>query len=187
MTQKLPSEQPEQRLTDALWTPSPHFDDRPDPSDISLVVIHCISLPEGQFGGPQVTDLFQGCLDCQSHPGFEELEGLRVSAHLFIDREGQLQQFVELDKRAWHAGVSSFEGRERCNDFSIGIELEGTDHSPFTDAQYQRLAEVCQSLLARYPNLSKSRIVGHSDIAPGRKTDPGREFDWSRLLSQLSK
>jgi len=171
---------------DVHWKHSPNYDDRPDSSDISLLVIHNISLPPGEFGGCFVDDLFQNQLECQAHPYFEQLEGLKVSSHLLIDRNGQISQYVPFHKRAWHAGESSFEGRTTCNDYSIGIELEGTDHEPFSDAQYHQLVAVIEALLAIYPSLSAQRIVGHSDIAPGRKTDPGEYFDWLRLQNALN-
>lgn len=165
--------------------PSPNCDERPDPADISLLVIHNISLPPGQFGGPQVEQLFTNRLNPAEHPYFEGIKDLRVSAHLFINRGGRVTQFVPLERRAWHAGKSNFEGRERCNDFSIGIELEGTDDRPFTRAQYRQLLRLTRALLRRYPALTTARILGHSDIAPGRKTDPGPHFDWARFRREL--
>ncbi|MDT8407189.1 MAG: 1,6-anhydro-N-acetylmuramyl-L-alanine amidase AmpD [Methylococcales bacterium] len=171
-------------LSTASLIPSPHQDARPDPEDISLLVIHCISLPPGEYGGGHIDALFQGQL-ATDHPYFASIAHLKVSAHLLIDRAGQLTQFVPFDRRAWHAGASCYQGRARCNDFSIGIELEGTDTSPFTDAQYDALHSVIALLLHHYPRLSPQRIVGHSDIAPGRKTDPGHGFDWPRLRREL--
>ena len=161
--------------------PCDHFDDRPQ-AEISLLVIHCISLPEGQYGTPYIDDLFCARLDCTAHPSFASLEGVRVSAHCLIDRKGHIRQYVPFAKRAWHAGVSSFAGRERCNDFSIGIELEGTDKDQYTAEQYHALAGLTQALMRRYPGITRERIVGHSDIAPGRKTDPGTGFDWPRFF-----
>ena len=158
--------------------PSPNFNERPSDTDVSLLVIHNITLPPGQFGTPYITDLFLNQLDTAADPWFVNVEGLKVSAHFVIDRLGHITQFVSCDERAWHAGASSFEGREQCNDFSIGIELEGTDNVPFEDAQYERLAALTQCLRARYP---LTAATGHSDIAPGRKTDPGPFFDWSRF------
>ncbi|WP_105253921.1 1,6-anhydro-N-acetylmuramyl-L-alanine amidase AmpD [Pseudoalteromonas sp. T1lg75] len=155
-----------------------HFDARPQ-GEVSLLVIHCISLPEGQYGTPHIDALFAGCLDCDAHPSFSSLQGVRVSAHCLIDRQGRVRQYVPFSERAWHAGVSQFAGRERCNDFSIGIELEGTDHSDYTPAQYQSLAQLTLAIIQRYPQITRERIVGHSDIAPGRKTDPGEAFDWT--------
>jgi AmpD protein len=165
--------------------PSPNCDERPAAGDISLLVIHNISLPPDQFGGPWIDDLFLNRLDHSAHPYFEQLRELRVSAHCCIFRDGRLTQYVPFDRRAWHAGKSTFEGRERCNDFSIGIELEGCDTRPFTQAQYARLVRVTRVLLQAYPKLTRSRIVGHSDIAPGRKTDPGPHFDWARYRKDL--
>lgn len=164
---------------------SPHFDERPQPDDISLLVVHCISLPEGEYGTPYIQDLFLGQLDCGCHPDFAPLNGLRVSAHCVIRRNGTVEQYVPFDKRAWHAGVSRYCGRRRCNDFSIGIELEGTDHSAYTQAQYEALTDVTRALLATYPKLTRRRIVGHEHIAPGRKTDPGHAFDWPTYLDAL--
>ena len=158
--------------------PSPNFNERPSDTDVSLLVVHNITLPPGQFGTPYITDLFLNQLDTAADPWFVNVEGLKVSAHFVIDRLGHITQFVSCDERAWHAGASSFEGREQCNDFSIGIELEGTDDVPFEDAQYERLAALTQCLRARYP---LTAATGHSDIAPGRKTDPGPFFDWSRF------
>jgi len=164
---------------------SPNCDDRPDSADISLLVIHCISLPPGQFGGQYIDQLFSNCLDPNEHPYFKEIDGLKVSAHLLIRRDGSVRQYVPFHRRAWHAGLSMYQGRERCNDFSIGIEMEGAVIQDYTDDQYQCLADVIRVLLANYPDLSTQRIVGHSDIAPGRKTDPGPLFDWERLWGLL--
>ena len=158
--------------------PSPNFDARPKGAELSLVVVHNISLPPEQFGGPGVEQLFCNVLDPQEHPYYAEISGLRVSAHFFIRRDGQLLQFVSTEDRAWHAGVSCWDGRERCNDFSVGIELEGSDHQPFEAAQYERLRELLRVLKQRYP---LREVVGHSDVAPGRKTDPGPFFDWEQL------
>jgi AmpD protein len=159
--------------------PSPNFEARPDGAAPSLIVIHNISLPPGEFGGAAIADLFLNRLDCDAHPYYDaHLRGLRVSSHFVIRRDGELEQFVSCDERAWHAGVSNFFGRERCNDFSIGVELEGADDQPFEAAQYATLAALVAALNARYPI---EALAGHSDIAPGRKTDPGPHFDWSRL------
>lgn len=163
--------------------PSPHFNERPEGEKVSLVVVHGISLPAGSFGGEYVKALFTDCLDC-SRKEFEDLKGLHVSSHFFIRRDGEIIQFVSCDKRAWHAGVSSFNGRTNCNDFSIGIELEGTDYVPYEEVQYQVLAELIDSLSQAYPI---EAIRGHSDIAPGRKTDPGPYFDWKKLFSLLKE
>jgi AmpD protein len=164
---------------------SPNQDERPDDSDISLIVIHSISLPAGHFGGSYVPRLFTNTLNCSVHPDFDSLKGVKVSAHLCIRRDGEVLQFVPFDKRAWHAGESRFEGRESCNDFSIGIELEGTEDSPFTHLQYQKLAQACRLIIDNYSKTSVDRIVGHSDIAPDRKTDPGDGFDWLAFRSLL--
>ncbi len=161
---------------------SPHFDDRPLGEKISLIVIHNISLPPGEYGGEWIDDLFMGTLDTKAHPYFATLEGLRVSSHYLIRRDGVLVQYVPCDKRAWHAGASSWKGRERCNDFSIGIELEGSDDVPFSETQYATLAELTRSLFKRYGVLD---LAGHSDIAPGRKTDPGPWFEWDRFRASV--
>ena len=161
--------------------PSPNFDARPAGCRVELVVVHGISLPPGEFGGAHVDALFTNTLDPGAHAYFAEIASLRVSAHLFIDRSGELTQYVPLHRRAWHAGESCFEDKQHCNDFSIGIELEGADHLPYEDIQYQELARVIRMLIHRWPDITAERIVGHSDIAPGRKTDPGPTFDWTRL------
>ncbi|MBK6276600.1 MAG: 1,6-anhydro-N-acetylmuramyl-L-alanine amidase AmpD [Gammaproteobacteria bacterium] len=173
-------------LRGARRLPSENANERPDPGEISLLVIHNISLPPGRFGGGFVEQLFLNCLDCTMHPWFERLRGLRVSAHLLIDRRGRLVQFVPCGLRAWHAGESSFAGRGNCNDFSVGIELEGTDERPYTKAQYARLARVTRALMRAYPGITPERIVGHCDIAPGRKSDPGRAFDWAHYRAALA-
>ncbi len=167
--------------TDGWWPPairydSPNFDSRPDPDDITLLVIHNISLPGGCFGGPHVSDLFTGRVDYNADPSFADLRGLKVSSHFFIRRDGRVMQYVSANDRAWHAGTSSFLGREKCNDYSIGIELEGTDDTPFEPAQYRALAALTEALRRRYP---LADVQGHEDIAPGRKTDPGPLFDWN--------
>lgn len=161
---------------------SPNCDQRPGGEGPSLIVIHCISLPPGQFGSDDIERLFTNRLDPDAHPFFTGITDLRVAAHLLIRRDGTLIQFVPFDRRAWHAGRSSYRGRASCNDFSIGIELEGTDDSPFETSQYDRLDRTLRTLLEAYPTLSRARIVGHSDIAPDRKTDPGSGFDWRRVL-----
>ncbi len=169
-------------MDDAIHIFSPNFDSRPDGAGVSLVVIHAISLPPDRFSGPGVEQLFTNCLDPAAHPYFAGISHLRVSAHYFIRRSGQLMRFVDPEMRAWHAGVSSWRGRERCNDFSIGIELEGCDTLPFERVQYKTLAGLLVELCGRFP---VEGIVGHSDIAPGRKTDPGPYFSWARLRRQL--
>lgn len=174
-------------LSGARRCPSPNCDERPDGADIDLLVIHGISLPPGQFGGPWIEALFTNRLDPAAHPYFAEIHQLRVSAHLLIRRDGGLLQFVPTVLRAWHAGQSCFAGRERCNDFSIGIELEGVDDAPYASAQYERLAEVTAVLRNAYPGVTPDRIVGHSDIAPGRKTDPGPAFDWAQYRARMEE
>lgn len=160
-----------------------NFDARPTGTEVSLLVIHNISLPPGEFGGSQIEDLFANRLDCDVHPYFDQLRGLRVSAHFLIRRDGSAVQFVSTLARAWHAGLSRFGGRERCNDFSVGIELEGSDDLAFCDAQYQTLAALAAALLERHPI---SDVCGHEHIAPGRKTDPGPHFDWARFRAELA-
>lgn len=162
---------------EARQLPSPNCDQRPGDEPPSLIVIHNISLPPGEFGGSAVEELFTNRLDWDAHPYYQGIRGLEVSTHFFIRRDGELIQFVPCSMRAWHAGASNWCGRERCNDFSIGIELEGSDELPFTEAQYASLAELTRTLKETYPITS---IVGHADIAPGRKTDPGPHFDWAR-------
>jgi AmpD protein len=169
---------------EAVRIPSPNFDARPAPVNIDLLVIHNISLPPGQFGGAYVGDLFTNRLDCSADPYFDQLRSLRVSSHFFIPRGGNLVQFVSADERAWHAGVSCFNGRARCNDFSIGIELEGTDFVPFEEIQYEILAALTYALQRRY---SLKFVTGHEHIAPGRKTDPGPFFDWAFYQEALKK
>lgn len=168
-------------LQGVTHTPSPNCDARPEGEAITLVVIHAISLPPGKFGGEGVIELFTNRLDPAAHPFYETIQDLRVSAHFFIRRDGELIQFVPCGLRAWHAGVSRWQGRERCNDFSLGIELEGTDDTPFTDVQYAVLNNLLALLRTAYPIAA---VVGHADIAPGRKTDPGPYFDWARLASR---
>ena len=169
-------------LSHARQCPSPNFNARPVGCEISLLVIHNISLPPEQFCNGYIEQFFQNCLPADQHPYFAEIAHLTVSAHLLISREGEVLQFVNFNDRAWHAGVSCFAGRENCNDFSIGIELEGTDMLPYTDIQYITLAEITQALQQEYPAIIKQTIVGHCDIAPGRKTDPGAAFDWPRYF-----
>lgn len=160
---------------------SPYYGSRPPGVSPSLLVIHGISLPAGQFGGPYIKALFTGALDTHGDPRFHDLAGLRVSAHLLVDRLGHVTQFVSLAERAWHAGKSVFQGQVECNDFSIGVELEGSDITPYTDAQYHTLGWLVPVLRAAYPAITAQRVVGHCHIAPGRKTDPGDSFDWWRL------
>lgn len=176
----------EGRVDQAEWIPSPNFNQRPLPSDISLLVIHNISLPPNQFGGGYIADFFQNRLDPQAHPYFQTISQLQVSSHFLIQRDGTLIQFVDCQNRAWHAGVSAFEGKANCNDFSIGVELEGADTTPYTDEQYAQLVALTCLLRGAFPNI-KNNIVGHCDIAPGRKTDPGPAFDWSRYRVALQQ
>jgi AmpD protein len=159
---------------------SPHFSVREKTDTVNLLVVHNISLPPKQFGGGYITDFFLGKLDAKAHPYFDEITQLKVSAHCLITREGQIIQYVSFDDKAWHAGVSSYQGRDKCNDFSIGIELEGADDIPYTTAQYHALAKLTQTLQQNYPSI-KNNIAGHSDIAPGRKTDPGNAFNWQHF------
>ena len=167
--------------------PSPNFDARPDGRDVDLLVIHSISLPPGRFSGPYIDQLFTNSLDPNEHPYFAGIADLTVSAHLLVRRDGEVVQYVSLNDRAWHAGVSCYEQRERCNDFSIGIELEGDDAHAYEPVQYEKLVEITQLLLVAYPQMSCSRIVGHCDIAPDRKTDPGPLFDWETYRSRLTE
>jgi AmpD protein len=169
------------------FIPSPNYNERPANCEIDLLVIHGISLPPSQFGGDEVIALFTNTLNYDAHPYFKTIKDFKVSSHLFIRRNGELVQLVPFHLRAWHAGVSSFEGRENCNDYAIGVELEGTDDIPYAAAQYQQLVDVIEALQKAYPNITAQRIVGHSDIAPGRKTDPGPAFDWQLLRNMCNK
>ena len=173
------------RLAHARQSHSPNFDQRPADADIDLLVIHNISLPPGKFGGNWIDDLFLNRLDARAHPYFASIANIRVSSHLLVRRSGELVQYVPLHYRAWHAGISEFRGRARCNDFSIGIELEGTDDLPFEDAQYETLVDAACQIILAYPAITRDRIVGHSDIAPDRKTDPGPAFDWQVFRLRL--
>ena len=164
------------------FVPSPNCDERPAGTRIELLIIHAISLPPGEFGGPGIADLFLNRLDPEDHPYYAGIAALRVSAHFFVRRDGAVVQFVPCARRAWHAGESSWRGRARCNDYSVGIELEGTDELPFEDAQYTSLVTLTRALAKRYPI---DDIAGHCDVAPGRKTDPGPHFDWARLRALL--
>ncbi|RUO62499.1 1,6-anhydro-N-acetylmuramyl-L-alanine amidase AmpD [Pseudidiomarina insulisalsae] len=166
---------------------SPHHNERPDAQDISVLIVHGISLPAGEFGQPYIDQLFMGTLDPKAHPSFDVLEGLRVSAHCVIHRDGRIVQYVPFHLRAWHAGKSHYCGRKGCNDFTVGIELEGTDTEPYTKEQYQQLAKVAAALVRTYPALTPQRIVGHQHIAPVRKTDPGPAFDWQYFKSLLNE
>lgn len=166
---------------------SPNHDDRPVGVELDALVLHGISLPPGQFGGAEIESLFLNTLDCDAHPYFDGIRGMKVSSHLLIRRDGELVQYVPFTKRAWHAGESFFRGRPRCNDFSIGIELEGEDEIPYDDRQYAVVSAVLQSLMQAYPAISPREIAGHCDIAPGRKSDPGPAFDWLRLYDDLGE
>jgi N-acetyl-anhydromuramoyl-L-alanine amidase len=175
-----------ERLLQARQVATPNCDARPPGSEVSLVVIHGISLPPGHYGGPEIDQLFTNRLDAAAHPYFAAIAGLKVSAHLLIRRDGELVQYVPFNLRAWHAGESCYEGCSACNDFSIGIELEGQDDEAYTNEQYAQLAAVLEVLIETFPHLSAGRIAGHSDISPGRKTDPGPAFDWGRLQRRLA-
>jgi len=172
-------------LESAITLNSPNYDDRGDENDISLIVIHNISLPPNEFGGKGIEQLFTNSLDKSEHPFYEEIHQLRVSSHLLIRRDGEIMQFVPFHKRAWHAGVSQYLGRDVCNDFSIGIEMEGTDFEPFEEIQYEVLNNVIDALLKTYPSLKPDAITGHENIAVGRKTDPGPYFEWGKLSIEL--
>ena len=182
----------EGHLSAATWLCSPNSNSRPNDIDIDTIVIHNISLPPSEFGATDangthyVKALFTNQLDWQAHPYFQTIEGAEVSAHLFIERDGAITQFVNFDERAWHAGRSSYLGRTQCNDYSIGIELEGSDFSPFTDQQYQVLAQVISAIYQAYPKTCQ-HLTGHSDIAPGRKTDPGDYFEWAKLRAMVTQ
>ncbi|MGA7801031.1 MAG: 1,6-anhydro-N-acetylmuramyl-L-alanine amidase AmpD [Gammaproteobacteria bacterium] len=166
--------------------PSPNCDARPA-DEVSLIVVHGISLPPGEFGGPAIDALFTNTLDPQGHPYFAEIAHLRVSTHVLIRRDGRVVQYVPFTRRAWHAGESCFQGRRACNDFSVGIELEGTDEHPYTVAQYRRLAAVVRALRAAFPAIAADHLVGHSDVSPGRKSDPGPVFQWAHLRALLGE
>ncbi|HET7586509.1 MAG TPA: 1,6-anhydro-N-acetylmuramyl-L-alanine amidase AmpD [Gammaproteobacteria bacterium] len=172
-------------VSEARQVPSPNFDARPAGAEIDLLVVHGISLPPGKFGGPHIERLFTNQLDPAAHPYFAAINGMRVSSHLLIRRDGELVQFVNLRDRAWHAGESAYGGRSACNDFSIGVELEGIDDAAYADAQYRRLSEVARAIMQTWPAIKPERICGHSDIAPGRKTDPGMAFNWQRFRGLL--
>lgn len=175
-------------LLDAKRRLSPNCDKRPANCDIDLAVLHGISLPPGEFGGDDILRLFENRLDCNARPSYDTLRGLRVSAHFLIIRTGDITQFVSCQKRAWHAGDSSWRGRQQCNDFSLGIELEGDNNTPYTAAQYEKLAALISAIsVKRTPNLPSLPVTGHEHIAPGRKTDPGPYFDWEKLFQSIGK
>ncbi|NVJ60811.1 MAG: 1,6-anhydro-N-acetylmuramyl-L-alanine amidase AmpD [Gammaproteobacteria bacterium] len=175
------------KVSFARQVTSHHFNQRPDGADVDLLVIHNISLPPGEFGGNYIEQFFLGNLDSAAHPFFKEIEDLRVAAHFLIKRDGEVIQFIDTEHRAWHAGVSIWQGRENCNDYSIGIELEGTDDLNYEPEQYDALVQLTQALIGEYPGITLERIVGHCDIAPGRKTDPGKSFDWSLFKKRLTE
>lgn len=174
------------RLSPARFVASPNCDARPNETEPELLVVHGISLPPGEFGGDEIEALFTNSLDWDAHPYFDGIRGLEVSAHVLIRRDGEVLQFVSFNERAWHAGQSRFHGRTRCNDFSIGIELEGEDETPYEDAQYESLIAVVNAVKDAYPKIVNRNIAAHSDVAPGRKSDPGPAFDWLRLYDGLS-
>lgn len=169
--------------TEATYIASPNYDDLPSNTTINMLVIHAISLPEGKYGGDDVNKLFCNQLDAEQYP---ELVGLKVSSHFLIRRDGRLLQYVPINQRAWHAGASEFNGEKNCNDFSLGIELEGSDGDTFTEHQYSQLVALTQSLVNFYPSITRDRIVGHAQIAPGRKWDPGSGFDWQKYFAMLN-
>lgn len=173
-------------MLEARQVASPNYDARPAGVEADLIVVHGISLPPGEFGGPWIDRLFTNALPPDEHPYFAEIGALRVSSHLVVARDGGLTQFVRFTDRAWHAGQSSYDGRDACNDFSIGVELEGVDTVPYEAAQYAALAGIVAALCQAYPRLSPQRVVGHSDISPGRKTDPGPAFDWPRARAAIA-
>lgn len=174
------------RYPGSRWAPSPNFGPRPENSTISLLIVHNISLPPGRFGGPEIEDFFCNRLDTAAHPYFQTIAALQVSAHALIRRDGSVVQFVSCFDRAWHAGRSSFRGKDECNDFSIGIELEGTDDIPYTSEQYQSLASIARLTMMAWPEVTENRVAGHCEVAPGRKTDPGPAFDWSYFKALLA-
>ncbi len=174
------------QLIGARQVPSPNYNQRPEQTEIQLVVVHNISLPPSQFGGGYIEQFFQNRLDWSQHPYFQSIEGMQVSAHLLILRTGEVLQFVNFNDRAWHAGRSTYLGKKECNDYSIGIELEGSDDLPFEEVQYAALAQVTAALQAAYPKILQ-HLAGHSDIAPGRKTDPGPFFDWVKFRTLLQQ
>lgn len=166
---------------------SPHQDERPQGTAIDLIVLHAISLPPGELEQGHIENLFLGRLDVAAHPSLAGLAGVRVSAHFLVNRQGNISQFVPVARRAWHAGASAWQGREGCNDFSIGIEILGDEEQPFTAAQYRETARLCRVLMQRFPAISRERIVGHQDVAPTRKWDPGRQWDWHRFRRSLAR
>ncbi|MFQ5661009.1 MAG: 1,6-anhydro-N-acetylmuramyl-L-alanine amidase AmpD [Gammaproteobacteria bacterium] len=176
-----------QWLVEVRCVPSPNCDERPAGAVIDLVVIHGISLPPGRYGGPHIDQLFTNSLETGAHPYFSGISTLRVSSHLLIDRKGLITQYVPFDRRAWHAGESAFQGRQACNDYSIGVELEGSDEEAYEQCQYEAAVDVTKLLIANWPQITEQRIVAHSAISPGRKTDPGPAFDWNYFFSLMEK
>jgi len=174
-------------LSNTPYHTSPNQDERPEKEEVNLLVIHNISLPPGVFGGSEIKDFFLNQLEVKQHHYFQQISHLKVSTHLLIQRDGKVIQFVPFHKRAWHAGESSFQGKNQCNDFSIGIELEGLDTIPYTQTQYQQLIGCTDAIMQAFPQIQLDQIVGHEDIAPGRKTDPGPQFDWQYYKSKLNK
>ena len=172
---------------DVRFLPSPHFNERPPGSAVDLIVLHAISLPPGQFEPQHIESFFMGELDSSAEPSFSGLSGLRVSAHFVVDRKGAITQFVPVSKRAWHAGKSNWQGRENCNDYAIGIEMIGDEKRPFTQHQYRETARLCRVLMGYFPVISNLRIVGHQDVAPERKWDPGKQWEWDRFHRSLSR
>ncbi|MBL1352808.1 MAG: 1,6-anhydro-N-acetylmuramyl-L-alanine amidase AmpD [Zetaproteobacteria bacterium] len=168
------------------FMPSPHYNERPNDMSIDMIVLHAISLPAGEFDMKYVEQLFLGSLDMAAHPCFHDLQGVQVSAHFVVDRQGDVTQFVACDKRAWHAGSSSWQGRENCNDYAMGIEMIGDELRPFTAKQYKETARLCRALMLRYPDITIERMVGHQDIAPMRKWDPGKQWDWQHFHRSLA-
>ena len=173
-------------LNECKQCSSPNSDSRPENTAIDLIVVHSISLPPGEYGGDSIEQFFQNKLDKNAHPYFEEIAAMEVSAHCLIRRDGEMVQYVSFDDRAWHAGTSCFDAQQECNDFSIGIELEGSDEIPYTEKQYQSLVQVSKAIMQHYPAITSERIAGHSDIAPDRKTDPGPAFDWPGYLRLIT-
>jgi len=172
---------------DVRFLPSPHFNERPAGAAVDLIVLHAISLPPGQFALQHVESFFLGELDSGADPSFSGLADLRVSAHFVVDRKGKVTQFVPISKRAWHAGTSNWQGRDNCNDYAIGIEMIGDEKRPFTQAQYREAARLCRVLMGHFPVISNQRIVGHQDVAPERKWDPGKQWDWEKFHRSLSR
>tara|TARA_Y100001935_G_C17290560_1_gene503047 strand:- start:266 stop:811 length:546 start_codon:yes stop_codon:yes gene_type:complete len=173
-------------LSNVTRTPSPNFNSRPKNQNVDLIIIHCISLPPGIFKGNSIEKFFKNKLDFNSHPYFKEIKNLKVSSHFLIRRDGHIQQFVALNKRAWHAGESNFLGKKDCNDYSIGIELEGTEDTNFEEIQYKNLINLTENIIKYFPLITLDRIIGHSEVSPNRKTDPGQFFDWKKYKNSIN-